>query len=96
MSNYQTRLQESLNRVVRYISTDIWRIPLKDVPLGKTFLISQLRVLILALRGVREDKIHLRAPALTLISAFSVVPAQKGSCKRRWPVAKKCLTGCWI
>jgi membrane protein len=75
MSNYQTRLQETLNRVVRYISADIWRIPLKDVPFGKTFLISQLRVLILALRGVREDKIHLRAPALTLISAFSVVPA---------------------
>ncbi len=39
-----------------------------------SFLIRQLRVLSLALRGVREDNILLRAPALTFYSMFSIVP----------------------
>lgn len=75
MNDYLTKLQEAGRRAVRFISGDIWRIQLKDRPSGKSFLITQMRILILALRGVREDKVHLRAPALTLITAFSVVPA---------------------
>lgn len=74
MSSYLRKLQETLSRAVRFISADIWRIQLKDLPSGKNFLITQMRILILAFRGVREDKVHLRAPSLTLISAFSVVP----------------------
>jgi membrane protein len=75
MNDYLTKLQEAGRRAVHFISGDIWRIQLKDRPSGKSFLITQMRILILALRGVREDKVHLRAPALTLITAFSVVPA---------------------
>jgi len=75
MNDYLTKLQEAGRRAVRFISVDIWRIQPKDLPSGKHFLITQMRILILALRGVREDKVHLRAPALTLITAFSVVPA---------------------
>ncbi len=48
--------------------------PLKDLPPRKTFLIKQLRILVLALRGFREDKVMLRAPALTFYSMFSIVP----------------------
>ncbi len=47
---------------------------LKDLSPRHSFLVRQLRVLILALRGAREDNILLRAPALTFYSMFSIVP----------------------
>lgn len=60
---------------VHFISVDIWRISIRDLSKGKSFLITQLRILILAMRGVRDDKVLLRAPALTFYSLFSIVPA---------------------
>ncbi len=54
---------------------DIWRIPSRHLSPGRSFLINQLRILILAARGVKEDKVLLRAPALTFYSLFSIVPA---------------------
>ncbi len=71
ISDFQSKVKET----VHFISVDIWRMPLKDLSFGKTFLITQLRILLLALRGVREDKVMLRAPALTFYSIFSIVPA---------------------
>lgn len=67
--------QNTIKKVVHFLSVDVWRVPLKDLSLGKTFLIMQLRILILALRGISEDKVLLRAPALTFYSIFSIVPA---------------------
>lgn len=74
----KTSISEFKNRIKKiayFISVDIWRISIKDLSSGKTFLITQLRILILALRGVREDKVMLRAPALTFYSIFGIVPA---------------------
>ncbi len=65
---------QSIRKATHYASVEIWRIPLKDLPPRKTFLIKQLRILMLALRGFREDKVLLRAPALTFYSMFSIVP----------------------
>ncbi len=65
---------QSIRKAVHYASVEIWRMPLKDLPPRKTFLIRQLRILVLALRGFREDKVMLRAPALTFYSMFSIVP----------------------
>ncbi len=62
-------------KIVQFISIDIWRISIRDLSRGKSFLITQLRILILAMRGVRDDKVLLRAPALTFYSLFSIVPA---------------------
>lgn len=59
---------------MHFASVEIWRMPLKDMPPRKSFLIKQLRILVLALRGFREDKVTLRAPALTLYSMLSIVP----------------------
>jgi membrane protein len=75
MKNKFKKIKDNLVTAVQFITVDIWRIPLRDMPFGKNILISQLRILLLALRGVREDRLQLRAPALTLYSIFSLVPA---------------------
>ena len=65
---------ETAQKAVQFLLVDIWRIPSKGLSPGRSFLITQLRILILAVRGVKEDKIMLRAPALTFYSLFSIVP----------------------
>lgn len=58
---------EAANRALQFVRNDIWRMPLKELPRRKMFLIRQLRILILAVRGFREDQVLLRAPALTYL-----------------------------
>ncbi len=65
---------QAVEKIAHFIRVDIWRVPIKELSPARNFLITQLRVLILALRGVSEDKILLRAPALTFYSLFSIVP----------------------
>lgn len=45
-----------------------------DLPAHQWFLIRQLRILLLAIKGFTEDNIQLRASALTLFSMLSIVP----------------------
>ncbi|MCK5557706.1 MAG: YihY/virulence factor BrkB family protein, partial [Candidatus Hydrogenedentes bacterium] len=61
-------------RIIRFLTVDIWRIRLRNLPRKKSFLIKQLRVVLLALRGFDEDKCQLRASALTFYSLLSIVP----------------------
>ena len=63
-----------LSEIINYVTTDIWRIRLKDHPRKKIFFIKHLRVVLLALRGFYEDKCSLRASALTFYSLLSIVP----------------------
>ena len=63
-----------LNKGLQFVRNDIWRMPLNQLPRRKMFLIRQLRILILAARGFKEDQVLLRAPALTYYSMFSIVP----------------------
>jgi membrane protein len=67
--------QQAIKKIAHFISVDIWRLSLKDLSYWKTVLITQLRIVILALRGIQEDKVMLRASALTFYSIFSIVPA---------------------
>ena len=57
-----------------FIRVDIWRMRLADLPFGKSFLIKQLRIIILALRGYDEDRCLLRASSLTFYTLLSLVP----------------------
>jgi len=70
-----TEFQKKFNKVVHFLSVDIWRMSLKDLSIWKTLLIRQLRIVLLAFRGIRDDKVLLRAPALTFYSIFSIIPA---------------------
>ena len=63
-----------ISKIIEFITGDIWRIRSRDLPRARSLLVKSLRVLILALRGLVEDKAHLRASALTFYSLLSVVP----------------------
>ena len=67
-------MKTMLSEIINYVTTDIWRIRLKDHPGKKIFFIKQLRVVLLAFRGFYEDKCSLRASALTFYSLLSIVP----------------------
>ena len=61
-------------RLTHFLRADIWRIRLRDVPRRRSFLLRQLRVTMLSLRGFDEDKCMLRASALTFFTLMSIVP----------------------
>ena len=65
---------ELISKFFAFIRTDIWRIRLADLPFGQSFLIKQLRIILLAFRGYNEDRCLLRASSLTFYTLLSIVP----------------------
>ncbi|MBK5101979.1 MAG: YihY family inner membrane protein [Desulfobacteraceae bacterium] len=63
-----------VSKIIQFITTDIWRIRSRNLPRSRSLLVKSLRIVILALRGLVEDKGYLRASALTFYSLLSVVP----------------------
>ena len=63
-----------ISKLINFVTTDIWRIRLKDLSRGRSFAIKQLRMVLLALRRFNENKCQLRASALTFYSLLSIVP----------------------
>ena len=59
---------------VRELYNNLWNVRLKKFSRNKSFVIQQLRIFVLAIRGFIEDKIQLRASALTFYSLLSIVP----------------------
>ena len=60
--------------LLKRLNDAIWRTPLSELSRGKTFIFKQLRILILAAKGFSNDKVQLRASALTFYSLLSVIP----------------------
>jgi membrane protein len=67
-------IKKWITRAIEYITADIWRVRLEDLPFGKSFLIKQLRIIILTLRGFVENKCFFRASSLTFYTLLSIVP----------------------
>src|SRR5262245_56637084 len=65
---------KSLDRLIKFLDTDIWRIHTRKLRGPHSFWIKQLRIFLLAFRGFDEDKCQLRASALTFYSLLSIVP----------------------
>lgn len=63
-----------IKQLTQYLTEDVWKIQLKDLPKNKKFLIKQLRIFLLAIRGFNEDRCLLQASALTFYSILSIVP----------------------
>ncbi len=61
-------------KVKRFVEKDIWYIPRRELSPKKSFLIKQLRILLVAIRGFNEDKVRLQASALTYFSLLSIIP----------------------
>jgi len=68
--NVTNRIQQVKN----FFEKDIWKISIKDKHPVFSFLIKQGRILIIAVRGYNEDKIQLRASALSFYTMLSIVP----------------------
>jgi len=67
-------IEKKLQRAAYFLKQDVWRIRRTQLPPGKSFFLTLLRVLILSIRGFDEDKCQLRASALTFYSLVSIVP----------------------
>lgn len=63
-----------VSAIIEFVRHGIWEIRLKDRSPVSAFLVKDLRVLILALRGFFRDMCLLRASALTYYSLLSIVP----------------------
>ena len=59
---------------IKQINDVIWHTSLSDISKGKSFLIKQLRIIVLAGKGFLNDKVQLRASSLTLYSLLAIVP----------------------
>jgi len=59
---------------MNFLSRGVWNMRLKELSGHRYFLIRQLRIYLLAIKGFYEDKCQLRASALTFYSILSVVP----------------------
>ncbi len=62
------------NNLKKFLTYGIWSKSLDEYPPIKSKLYRHLRVLLLALRGFSEDKVLLRASALTYFTLMSIVP----------------------
>jgi membrane protein len=60
--------------LVKRLNELIWHVPLSEITKGKTFLIKQVRIVVLATRGFAKDDVQLRASALTFYTLLSVIP----------------------
>jgi membrane protein len=59
---------------VKRLNDTIWHTPLSKLSRRKTFLIKQLRIIVIAARGFAHDKVQLRASALTFYTLLSIIP----------------------
>ncbi len=62
------------NRIIKFLKSDIWRIPVDEFPPVKKFFLRQLQVFMIAIRGLYEDKVYQQASALTFLTLLSIVP----------------------
>ncbi len=63
-----------LKKAVNFLTKRIWHIRIGKLEKRQGFLLKQLRIIILAIKGFNEDKCMLKASALTYYILFSVVP----------------------
>ena len=59
---------------VKRLNDEIWHTPLSELSMPRTFLIKQLRIIVISARGFLKDKVELRASALTFYTLISILP----------------------
>ncbi len=67
-------VKDKVNGLVQFVAGDVWRTRMHEMPFLKRVGVRCLRVLLLALRGFREDACMLRASSLTFYTLLSIVP----------------------
>jgi len=66
--------EQKFKRIIKFIREEVWMVELSKYPRIPSYLIRQLRIILLALRGFQKNRINLHASALTFYSLLSVVP----------------------
>ena len=59
---------------LKRLNDAIWNTPLSELSRRKSYIFKQLRIIVIAIRGFLNDKVQLRASALTFYSLLSVIP----------------------
>ena len=62
----KNKVHGKISDVSQFLQADIWRFRADKLNPRKSFWLTQLRILLLAVRRFSEDKCELRASALTL------------------------------
>lgn len=65
--NYYLKIQQ-------FLLKDLWSLRLEEYPPKMKFLFKYLRIIVLSLRGLIENKVTVRASALTYYTLMSIVP----------------------
>ncbi len=63
-----------IKRLILFMKEDVWTTPLDNKSKQYSFLIRQIRIILLAFKGFLEDRVSLRASALTFYTLLSMVP----------------------
>ncbi|MFW5644278.1 MAG: YhjD/YihY/BrkB family envelope integrity protein [Bacteroidota bacterium] len=63
-----------VRKITKFINEEIWKENIHEKSPWYSFFIQQLRTIILAFRGFMEDRVSLRASALTFYTLLSLVP----------------------
>lgn len=61
-------------KLQQFLLKDLWSVKLEEYPPKMKFLFKYLRIVVLALRGSVENKVTVRASALTYYTLMSIVP----------------------
>jgi membrane protein len=64
-----------INKTIKFVKKDIWITSFDELPPVRAYLLRLLQTMILAVRGMDEDKVYLRASGLTFFTLLSLVPA---------------------
>jgi len=67
-------MRQKLLAIWDFLTRGIWSLRLTDFSPRKAMQIRALRILLISIKGVYQDKIQLRAAALTLFTVMSIVP----------------------
>lgn len=66
--------RDIIQRITQFFEKDIWKISTKDKHPVFSFFVRQGRILFIAARGFNQDKIQLRASALSFYTLLAIVP----------------------
>jgi membrane protein len=68
------RIFTNFLKIQHFILKDLWSVRLEEYPPRMKFLFKYLRIVVLSIRGSMENKVTIRASALTYYTLMSIVP----------------------
>jgi len=63
-----------IKKIFTFLTKRLWHVRLNQLDKKRSFLVRQVRVIALAVKGFNEDKCLVKASALTYYMLFAIVP----------------------